>query len=98
VSLLRLALVTPEARKAHCSAEFPGFCLLHAGDRERALETRFCFRCVRLGRFQRDFASNAIDLGLDPFFLRRICHVQRVADAGPSVLQIPKCRMGEGSI
>jgi hypothetical protein len=26
-SLLRFALVTPEAREAYCRAEFPGFCL-----------------------------------------------------------------------
>jgi hypothetical protein len=34
-SLLRLALVTPEAREAHGGAEFPGFCLLLARDSER---------------------------------------------------------------
>jgi len=37
-SLLRLALVAPKASEAHCSAEFPGFCLLLARDGERASE------------------------------------------------------------
>ena len=37
-SLLRLALVTPEPRHAGGGAEFPGFCLLRASDRERPLE------------------------------------------------------------
>ena len=36
--LLHLALVAPEACEAHGGAEFPGFCLLLARDRERALE------------------------------------------------------------
>ena len=46
--LLHLALVAPEAREAHGGAEFPGFGLLLAGDRERALEIRFRFRRIRL--------------------------------------------------
>ena len=40
-SLLRLSLVTPEARHAHCGAEFPGLCLLLTRHCERALEIRF---------------------------------------------------------
>ena len=68
-SLLRLALVTPEAREAHCGAEFPGFGLLLARDRECTLEIRFSFRRIRFRRLQRDFPCNAIDLGLVPPFL-----------------------------
>ena len=61
--LLRLTLVTPEAREAHGGAEFPGFGLLLTGDGEGALEVRFCFGGVGLRRQQSDFAGNAIDLG-----------------------------------
>ena len=51
-SLLRLTLVTPEARKAHCGAEFPGLGLLLAGEGESALEIRFRFGSVRFGRIR----------------------------------------------
>ena len=48
--LLHLALVAPEACEAHCGAEFPGLCLLLAGDRECALEVRFRFRRILVSR------------------------------------------------
>jgi len=41
--LLRLPLVAPEPRHAHCCAELPGLCLLLAGYCEGALEIRFAF-------------------------------------------------------
>ena len=47
--LIPLALIAPEPRHAHRSAQFPGFCLLLTCDRERALEIRFRFRRIRLG-------------------------------------------------
>ena len=31
--LIPLALIAPEPRHAHCGAQFPGFCLLLAGNR-----------------------------------------------------------------
>jgi hypothetical protein len=37
-------------------------------NRERALETRFRFRRIRLWRQQRDFAGHAMDLGLPQSF------------------------------
>ena len=40
-----------------------------ARDRECALEVAFRFRRIRLRRLERDFSRNAIDLGLEPFFL-----------------------------
>ena len=46
--LLHLALVTPEAREAHCGAEFPGFGLLLARDGERTIEIDSSLR-PRLG-------------------------------------------------
>jgi hypothetical protein len=61
--LLHLALVAPEAREAHCGAEFPGLGLLLAGDGEGTSEIRLCLRCITLGRHQRDFAGDAIDFG-----------------------------------
>ena len=51
--LLRLALVAPEG-EAHGGAEFPGFCLLLTCNRERTLEIRFRFRCIRRMRLKRD--------------------------------------------
>ena len=42
-SLLRPSLVAPEPREAHGGAEFPGFCLLLARDRDRPLEILFRF-------------------------------------------------------
>jgi hypothetical protein len=41
-SLLRLALVAPEPRKARSSAEFPGLCLLLPGDLQ-ALDERLLY-------------------------------------------------------
>src|ERR1700730_13299730 len=39
--LLRLPLVTPEPRYAHCGAEFPALCLLLTCDCERTLKIGF---------------------------------------------------------
>ena len=57
--LLHLALVTPEARDAHCGAEFPGFGLLLARDRECVLEIGF-----RFGRSSAQATSSAISPAL----------------------------------
>jgi len=64
--LTRLALVAPQLRKAHSSAEFPGFGLLLASNGKRAFEEGFCLRCIPLGREERDFPGRAIDLGFAP--------------------------------
>jgi hypothetical protein len=53
--VLHLALRAPEACEAYGGAEFPGFGLLVAGDRQCALETCLCSRYVRLRRPQRVF-------------------------------------------
>jgi len=50
VRLLQLALVTPEAREAYGSAEFPGLGLLLLSESERTLEVRLRFRCIRRWR------------------------------------------------
>jgi hypothetical protein len=41
--------------------------LLLTRNDEGALEISFGFRCIPLWRFKRDFAGNAIDLGVAPF-------------------------------
>jgi TolB-like protein/class 3 adenylate cyclase/Flp pilus assembly protein TadD len=46
-SLIPFALIAPEPRHAHGGAEFPGFCLLLPRHRERTLEVRFRFSCIR---------------------------------------------------
>src|SRR6476661_2504248 len=61
-SLLRLAMVAPEARHTHCGTEFPRFCLLRACDRECALEISLRFRRIRLRRNQRDLAGHSVDI------------------------------------
>ena len=45
-----LALVAPEACETHGGAEFPGFCLLLAGNGEGALEVHFRFRRIPVRR------------------------------------------------
>ena len=74
------------------------FGLLLARDRERALEIRFRFRRIRLGRLQRDFAGNAIDLGLAPSFLGCFDRRHRFANAAPSVIELAEFRMGSRQI
>jgi hypothetical protein len=98
VSLLRLTLVTPEARVAHCGAEFPGFGLLLAGDGEGALKVRFRFRAIVLWSHQGDFADNAINLSLEPCFFGGFSCVNGFADAALSVVELAKVCIGFGQI
>jgi hypothetical protein len=60
--LIPLTLVAPEPLHAHRGAQFPGFCLLLASDRKRAIKIRFCFFWIRRERFECDFPGNAINL------------------------------------
>ena len=69
-------------------AEFPGFGLLLAGDGECALEVRFRFRAILLRTHQRDFAGNAINLGLEPCFFGGFSCINGFADAAPSVVEV----------
>ena len=68
VGLLPFSLIAPKPRHAHRRAQFPGLCLLRTRNRERPLEIRFRFRRISLGRLERDFAGDAIDLGLATTF------------------------------
>ena len=67
--------------------------MLRPGDCECALEIRFSFRRVRLGRHQRDFTGQAIDLSLGPPFLGCFDRRDRFASAAPSLLYLPKLCM-----
>jgi len=94
----RRTLIAPEACEAHGGAEFPRFGLLLAGDGEGTSEIRLCLRCITLGQHQRDFAGNAINLGLEPCFFGGFSCGNGFADAAPSVVELPKVRIGFGQI
>ena len=65
--LIPFALIAPEPRHAHRYTQFPGLCRLLTRNRERTLEIRLSLCRIRLGRLERDFPGNAIDLGIpDP--------------------------------
>jgi hypothetical protein len=91
--LLRLALVTPEARKAHRGAQFPGFGLLLAGDCQSALEICLCFRRVWLRRVKRDFSRHTQDIGFPQPVLASFLRPHRFANARASVSELTNVRM-----
>src|SRR6202011_2667776 len=95
-SRIPLALVVPEPRHAHRRTQLPGPCLLRARDPERALEIRFRFRRIGLGRQQRDFSGGSVDLRLPQLFLGCFHRGYRFANAAPSVLEISYVRIGPG--
>src|SRR5271166_7057805 len=92
--LTTLALIAPQPGEARRRAQFPGLCLLRAGNGDGSLEMRLRLRRVGLGRQQRDFPGGSVDLGLAPLFLGcfRRCH--RFAEAAPSRLELAEFRMG----
>ena len=67
-------------------------------NRERTLEIRFRFRCIRLWRLERDFAGDAIDLGLAPRFFGRFDRRHCFANAAPGVIELAEFRMGPRQI
>jgi hypothetical protein len=75
-------LAATKPRHARGCAQLPGFRLLCTRDFERPLETGFGFCGIRLWRHQGDFAGDAMNLGLAPFFL---CRFDR-RDGSQSVL------------
>ena len=89
-----LALVAPETREAHGGAEFPGFGLLLARDSECPLEILLRFRRIPLGRLNRDFTCDTIDLGLAPTFLGRVHHRHRIIFDVPSLIKLVEPFMG----
>jgi hypothetical protein len=60
--LLHPALVAPEAREAHCGAQFPRFCLLLTGDGQSALEILIRFCRIPLRRFKWKEMTRAVPL------------------------------------
>jgi len=76
--LIPLALMAPQPRDAHRRAQFPGLCPLPTRNREGALEIRFRPRRIRIGRPERNFAGDAIDLGLVPTLLARFDACDRI--------------------
>src|SRR5262249_36584622 len=91
--LLHLALVAPEPREAHGGAEFPGFRLLLASDREGTLEIIFTDRTGSLGRFPRDFSGHAMDLRLAPAFLCCLYRRHRFGNTPPRFIELAKFRI-----
>ena len=79
-SLLRPPLITPETRQAHRCTQLPGFGLLRTCHGERALEIPLGFCRIPLRRLQRDFACNAIDLGLPESFIAGFHRRRRFAN------------------
>jgi hypothetical protein len=71
--------------------------LLLTGGRESALEISFRFRDVVFRRLERDFASNSIDLGLEPPFPASVNRGQRLANA-PGIIELAEFRVGFGQI
>ena len=93
-----LAAACPDrARAAPCSSPRAVPRILPAARRATAsARSKYAsrFRCIRLGRHQRDFARDAMDLGLAPFFLGCFHRCHRFADAAPSVIELAKLRIG----
>src|SRR5262249_61165924 len=69
VGLLSFTLIAPQPRHAHRRAEFPGLCLLFAGNRECAFEINFSLCGIRFRRYGREFARCSLDLCFVPCFL-----------------------------
>ena len=69
----------------------PRFGLLLARDGERALEIRFRFRRIRLGRHKCDFADDAIGLSLASPLLGGFNNLHRIVNAVQSVIRVKFC-------
>src|SRR5271156_4460512 len=93
-SLLRVPLVAPEAREAHCGAQFPGLGILLARDGECAFKMRLRFRGIMLWRKQRYLASDAIDFGLAPRFTAYFHNCCRFNNAPRSVYELADFAIG----
>src|SRR6185312_268403 len=93
-SLLRLALVAPEASEAYRRAQLPRFCLLLTRNCECVIKILLCFFGVRLARLECDFPGNAMHLGLAPFFLPSFYFFYRVVNSTPSIVKLAKVRVG----
>jgi hypothetical protein len=68
--------------------------LLLASDYKRTAEIGFCFRFIRLGRFEFDLSGGTMDLRLPQRFPGRLKRRDRLANAAPSVIRLVEFRMG----
>ena len=92
--LVPLPLLAPQLRHADSRAQLPGFRLLLTRDRERLFETGFGFCQIPLWRYQGDFAGDAMNLGLAPFFLRRFDRRDCFANVAPGLLELAELPTG----
>ena len=88
--LLRIALRAPEAREAHCAAQFPELCLLFARDRESALKVGLSLRGVAAEQPQRDLSRYAIEFAISPYLIVDVACSCCFTDAPPSVIKKTK--------
>jgi hypothetical protein len=89
-----LALLAPQPGQAHRRAQLEGFGLLLTRNDQRALQMRFCSRHAGRGRQQRDFAGDAMNVGLAPFLAGRIGGRYRLADAARRLIESTKLSVG----
>ena len=89
-SLIALALIAPETRHVHRGAQFQGFCLLLTRKSDSALEIRFRFRRIRLGRLECYLPDYMNYYGFLGPFLGFFHCCNRLAAAPPSVIVLAK--------
>src|SRR6185437_16620901 len=85
---LPLALVTQKPCHTHGRAQFPRFCLLCSGKRQRTSKIGLCFRCVPLWRLECDFTRHAIGLGLAPSLPGCLHRCHRLANTVPRFVEL----------
>ena len=93
-SLLPLPLIAPEPREAHRRAQFQGLRLLFTRDGECTLKILFSFRRIRLGRLKRDFAGNAMEIGLPPAFFGSLHGRHHFANETPCIIELAELNIG----
>src|ERR1700751_2630681 len=87
-------LIAPEPREARHYAEFPGAGLLSTGDCERAFEVGLRFPLIALRRQHFDFATDAMDLGVEPLGSGILRRRHRFANATPRVVKLSEISVG----
>jgi hypothetical protein len=93
VNLLQFALIAPKSGHAHRRTQFPRLYLLLTRDGECTLEIRLSFGGIRLGRDQRDFPGDSMDISLAPPFVRCFNQRYRFINGAPSVMEVSKFSM-----
>ena len=73
--------------------------LLAADARRRVhAQNTLSFRRIRLGRIERDFPGNAMEIGFPPTFLGSLYGRHHFADATPCVIELAEFDIGLGQI